>query len=143
MTVTKYLTTRDVRREVTNAATGQTVTRGPWALKTKAWPAYMYLTIACLSVVLDGLVLLAYLKDIRTANRLSTAATVFAWAIILAHVAVWIVGVVLYRTEKDKNGVGNDLWGWSCSAAAEKIQEAFAEEVNFGRYCDIQVSSKM
>ena len=55
------------------------------------------------------------------------------------NLIVWSVAASLYRTEKDKNGKSNDLWGWTCSPAATKIQKEFAGEVNFNNFCNIQV----
>ena len=52
-----------------------------------------------------------------------------------AHLAVWIATAVAYRVGK----TGKDLWGWSCSTAAQDIQKTFPE-VNFDFLCSFQVS---
>ena len=75
----------------------------------------------------------------QAANKTATISTVFSWLVILGNFVVWIVAVVIYRDEKDKGGVSNDLWGWTCSEGAKAIQHAF-DEVNFNSYCNIQVS---
>ena len=140
MTLVKYLATRGIQR-VVELDNGTSLLRGPWARNTKAWPTYMYFALALISVVLDGVVLLAYLHNIRTANRAAALATSFALAIVFGHVVVWVVGVALYRTEKDKNGISNDLWGWACSQGADRIQASFLEDIDFAKYCNVQASA--
>lgn len=54
----------------------------------------------------------------------------------LIHVGIWLVVAVLYRVGKARN----DLWGWSCSSEAEKIQSLYRDELNFSAMCNTQVS---
>jgi hypothetical protein len=138
LTVSKFLHTKDIFREVTGAD-GVTINRTAWALDSKEWPTYMYFAIAAISLILNLLIMLAYLRDIRAANRAATIASAFTLLVNLGNVIVWLVSVVVYRYEKDTNGVSNDLWGWTCSSAAEDIQEAFSDVIQFNSYCNIQV----
>ena len=68
-----------------------------------------------------------------TNDTVGTAGTVVEMA---GHVAIWIGVSSAYRIGKD----GNDLWGWTCSPKAQKIQGEFRDVINFERFCSIQVS---
>lgn len=83
----------------------------------------------------------AYIRSIKTANRVATVSITFDWIIIAVNLGVWVAAVIVYKNEKDKveAGVHNDLWGWSCSDAAAKIQGPFNGVLNFGRLCNVQV----
>ena len=65
----------------------------------------------------------------------------FDWIIIVLNLGVWAAAVIVYKDEKEKTeaGVHNDLWGWSCSDAAAKIQEPFSGVLDFTRLCTVQV----
>jgi len=141
MTLHKFLTTQNVYRTV-DTPTGQ-ITRTAWALKTKAWPTYMYFSIALTSFVLNLSALIGYLRSVKTANLTSTISTVFSSLILVANIVVWCVAAAIYRYEKSvtENGKNNDLWGWTCSGAARAIQKAFEKEVPFDKYCNVQTAS--
>ena len=59
---------------------------------------------------------------------------------MLGNLVVWSVAAAMYRNEKDKDGKNSDLWGWTCSAGAKAIQKEFVGEIDFDRFCDVQVS---
>jgi hypothetical protein len=134
ITLHKFLQTRNVFRTVNG------VSRTPWAHDTKSWPTIMYFTIALASLTLNLFILLGYLRGVRTANKANTVGTVYDWLILGLNLGVWIAAIVVYRLEKDKNGVHNDLWGWSCSDAAEQIQGPFDGVLHFSSLCSVQVS---
>jgi len=136
MTLYKFLTTKDEKRFVV-VSDGTRLERGPWSLHTKAWPTYMYFAIALVSLIFNGAVVIAYARSIRAANKVDTIASSWSWAVLAGHVIMWTVGIILYKKEKKIN----DLWGWSCSKAAAKIQEEFLDEVNFSQYCSVQAYS--
>jgi hypothetical protein len=117
---------------------GQMVNRTPWAKDSKVWPTYMYFGVAALALVLNLVILVSYRFGINVANK---AATMTTWVIMIGNLVVWSVAASLYRSEKDKGGKANDLWGWTCSSAADKIQDVFARDVNFDKFCTTQVSS--
>jgi hypothetical protein len=139
MTFNVFLQTRDTFRTVDTATTSDY--RTAWAKQTNPWPTYMYFSVALASLFLNACIVVAYSRSIKLANIAATTSTVFEWLVILSNLIVWIVAVTLYRTEKDKGGKPNDLWGWTCSDAARLIQHAF-EEVDFNRYCGIQVRAR-
>lgn len=101
----------------------------------------MYFLVAGISVLLNLIIILSYIfSGVKHANKAATIATTFTWIVMLGNLIVWSVAASLYRTEKDKNGKSNDLWGWTCSPAAKLIQKEFAEDVDFNQYCNVQVS---
>jgi hypothetical protein len=136
MTLVKFLTTKDVVRDAPTAS-GTTAPRTPWARGTQTWQTYMYFSIAASSFLLNGIIMIAYLRDIRAANKAATVATTFTWTVIIANVVVWGVGAGLYKWGRSE-AKEKDLWGWSCSSGAARIQEVFQGEVKFGSYCNIQ-----
>lgn len=138
MTLIKFLRTKDVYRTV-STATGARVSRTAWAKDTKAWPTYMYFAVAVVSVVLNSITLFRYKYGVAKANTASYIASGFSWGILVGNFVIWCVAAAMYRAEKDKGGHSNDLWGWTCSAPARAIQKEFADQVDFNRYCDIQV----
>ncbi|KAF2130059.1 hypothetical protein P153DRAFT_366534 [Dothidotthia symphoricarpi CBS 119687] len=137
MTLIKFLRTQNVYRTVTTAP-GSTITRTAWAKDTKAWPTYMYFAVALVSAVLNFVTIFSYKTGVGKANTASLVASGFNWGVMIGNLAVWCVAATLYRTEKDKGGKHNDLWGWTCSAPARAIQREFANEVDFNRYCSVQ-----
>jgi hypothetical protein len=135
----KYLTTRNVFHNVTST-NGTIVNRTAWAKDSKTWPTYMYFAVAFVSLVLNFIIIFSYKFGVKYANKAAVVATTFSWVVMAGNLVVWSVAASLYRTEKDKGGKSNDLWGWTCSPAAKKIQKEFAGEVDFDRFCNIQVS---
>lgn len=75
------------------------------------------------------------------ANTAAYIASVFAWLDMLGNAGVWVAAAVMYRTEKNKHGRSDDLWGWTCSPAARAIQREFVEEIDFDKYCNVQSAS--
>ncbi|KAI9691336.1 MAG: hypothetical protein M1820_009757 [Bogoriella megaspora] len=132
MTVHKYFSTRDHKLPVNG------VERGPWNAQTKTWPTYMYIALAGVSTLFNLLIMVAYFWGIKQANRVSTVSGWFSGSVIVGHLVVWAVGASLYKVGKEEGLHARDLWGWSCSEGAERIQNVFANEVNFGRYCNVQ-----
>ena len=115
--------------------------RTPWHANTRAWPTYLYFATSLFSLILNLIILLSYTLSIRAANVVAAVNTLFDYTILLFNLAFWIVTVVIYRVEKDLNGVSDDIWGWSCSAGAQSIQELFDDVVDFNSMCDLQSGS--
>lgn len=136
MTLIKFFATKDVVRGVN----GQS--RTAWAHDTITWYTYMYFAIATISLVLNSAIMIAYMRGIRHANRAASVASIWSTAVLIGHITVWAVSSALYRYGKEpKDGKFRDLWGWTCSPAAQKIQEIFKDQINFDQYCNVQVSS--
>lgn len=138
MTLIKFLKTKDTYHNVTNAR-GQSISRTAWAKDARAWPTWMYFAVAAVSVLLNFFTVFAYKFGFDKANKASYIATTFSWVMMIGNLVVWSVAAGLYRTEKDKDGKSNDLWGWTCSAGARAIQKEFASEIDFNRFCNVQV----
>ena len=118
--------------------TGALTLRTPWHAHTRTWPTYAYLSVAALSTLLHILTLLSYFCSVRAANRASTLASAVVWAEHAATLGVWIAAASVYRAEKNRGGVSDDLWGWACSEGAQAIQAAFRDDVDFNRSCHMQ-----
>jgi len=137
LTVHKYLSTRNIY-QVVQTATGP-VNRTAWAFNSKSWPTYMYFALALISVALEVFVIANYaLRGYKAANRAAKITSYFHYLDIGGNIIVWVVIVSIYRYEKNAHGSHNDLWGWTCSSQAQLIQKAFAKEVQFNQYCNIQ-----
>ncbi|OCK84386.1 hypothetical protein K432DRAFT_378600 [Lepidopterella palustris CBS 459.81] len=142
MTITlhKFLTTKDIYLPV-QSPDGTTQMRTAWAKNPKVWPTYVYFGVAATSVLLHFIIILTYTCGVKRANNAATVANVFTWVVLISNVVVWGVAAGLYRSEKDKDGKSNDLWGWTCSDAADGIQEVFKSHVNFNTLCNSQAVS--
>ncbi|KAF2813898.1 uncharacterized protein BDZ99DRAFT_459647 [Mytilinidion resinicola] len=137
LTLHKFLTTKDTFREAPGK-NGATVNRNPWAKDSKTWPTYMYFAVAATALVLNMVILVSYKFGIKNANRAASISTFFTWIVMIGNLVVWSIAASLYRSEKNKNGKSNDLWGWTCSAAAREIQHVFHDDVNFNKFCKTQ-----
>ena len=109
--------------------------RNPWPKETKIWPTYMLLAASGSTVVLALVSLVFYCCAYDRAHR--------SWKLTLVrnvmHVLIWITVSALYRYEKSLGGKPDDLWGWSCSPEAQKIQAEFQDVVHFRSLCTAQV----
>ncbi|QDS77915.1 hypothetical protein FKW77_000892 [Venturia effusa] len=142
MTLVKFLQTKNIYKDV-HMANGTTVNRTAWAKDTKAWPTYMYFSTAAMSFILNLGTLIGYFWGTKAANYVSTVGSAFNYTILVANLIVWIVVAGIYKYEKQilTDGLHKDLWGWSCSAAADALQHAFVDEVPFNKYCTVQSGS--
>lgn len=95
-----------------------------------------------MSVLLHFTIIISYWFSVQHANAAATVTNVFSWVVMIGNLVVWSVAAGLYRGEKDKDGKSNDLWGWTCSAAAHQIQDIFQDQVDFNNYCNVQVSDR-
>jgi hypothetical protein len=139
MTLIKFLHTQNTYRTVI-LSSGQPHSRTAWAKDTRAWPTWMYFAVAAVSVLLNFGTLFSYKFGIEKANTVSYVTSTFSWAIMLGNLVVWSVAAGMYRGEKDFARKSNDLWGWTCSAGARAIQKEFVGEIDFNRFCNVQVS---
>lgn len=142
LTLAKFFETRDQELVVDGE------TRTAWAAGTITWYTYLYAGVAGVSLLLNAAILAAYCcccccrgGGVRAANA---AARVEGWWAALQHVVevlVWVASVAIYRygREPDVDGKFRDLWGWTCSPAAEEIQ-AQVTNIDFSTYCHVQVS---
>ncbi|KAI4711552.1 hypothetical protein J4E89_004117 [Alternaria sp. Ai002NY15] len=115
LTLHKFLSTRSIHR-VVRLPSGENILRTPWAKNTRAWPTYMYFGVAAVSVLLNFATIFSYKCGIEQANVAAVVTSTFSWVNMLGNFIVWCVAATVYRTEKDKNGKSDDLWGWTCSS---------------------------
>lgn len=137
LTLHKFLTTKDIYRDVPQPD-GTVISRTAWAKNSKTWPTYTYFAVAAVSVLLHFTIIISYWFSVQHANAAAMVTSVFSWVVLIGNLVVWSVAAGLYRGEKDKDGKSNDLWGWTCSAAAHQIQDIFQDQVNFNNFCNVQ-----
>jgi hypothetical protein len=140
MTLVKFQLTKNTWHTIT-LANGHTVTRTAWAKDTRAWPTWAYFSVAAVSTLLNFSTIFSYKYGVEKANTANYITQTFSWIVMLGNLIVWSVAAGMYRREMDKGGKSNDLWGWTCSAAARAIQKEFAHEVDFDRFCNVQSAS--
>ncbi|KAK3697625.1 hypothetical protein LTR37_017363 [Vermiconidia calcicola] len=135
MTLVKFFQTRDPYFSVDGEQ------RTAWAAETHTWYTYMYFGIALVSCVVDTLVLVFYCRGVKSANAVSQVAGYWSGALFVGHVVVWTISVAIYRYGKELvDGSFQNLWGWTCSTAAEELQSQLTN-VNFSKYCTVQTTS--
>ncbi|KAH9209589.1 hypothetical protein DL95DRAFT_466674 [Leptodontidium sp. 2 PMI_412] len=105
--------------------------RGPWARQTTLWPSVILVAASGITLFFGLLTMMAYTRSFRSADRVNFYGTIITTTIEAAHITIWIIVAVLYRTGK----TGHDLWGWACSPLAQKIEPNFEGLVDFSRVC--------
>ena len=138
MTLVKFFETRNETLTVNGEE------RTAWAAGTITWYAYLYFGVATVSLVLNSAILIAYCRSVKRANTVADVADWWSYLQYAVEVLVWIASVAIYRYGKEPNDEGKfkDLWGWTCSSAAQDIQDQVTN-VDYDMYCDVQVSSSM
>jgi hypothetical protein len=121
--------------------TTQPHTLSPWPAQPELWPTYMMLAFSVVSASVALATICAYIcsgrspeskdKRFKRANfidsKVGLAATIFE---AVGHMALWITAAVSYRVASN----GNDLWGWTCSDAADAVADVF-QNINFDNLC--------
>jgi hypothetical protein len=122
----KYLTTKNSK------AGGQSA----WNHGTVIWPSIMVLAIATITFILNLSTLISYCcSGVKTANKISSATSIIGYVFMLAHLIAWAAVAGVFRALRN----GQDIWGYTCSATADAIQEQVQSFVNFGSLCNMQV----
>ncbi|TVY34537.1 hypothetical protein LOCC1_G007780 [Lachnellula occidentalis] len=106
----------------------------PWVTPTTLWPTAMLLSIATVTFVMDLITLCSYCCGVGAANTASSVTSVLGYVLLCVHGAAWVVAAGLYRMARD----GRDLWGYSCSDAADGVQEQVKSFLDFGKLCTMQ-----
>lgn len=76
-----------------------------------------------------------YIKSSAAADRSDSISGYIGMALSGANAVVWAVNAGLFKMAN----TGNDLWGWSCSPAADALKEEVTGILNFDALCKIQV----
>ncbi|TVY24153.1 hypothetical protein LHYA1_G007703 [Lachnellula hyalina] len=96
----------------------------------KVWPTIMLLASSLITFLMSLSVLCFYCFCFKRASE--------SWKLVVAtyviHIGVWLVVTILYRQQKALN----DIWGWSCTQIATKLQDEGHSRVNFQQLCKIQ-----
>ena len=132
----QYLSTRDTYYNVNGTS------RTAWPTNVETAFNNVYFTFAVISLLLNVITLWAYFRGIEEANKTARVATIWSVIIVALHLIAMITGVAVYGAGADskaKDGTNRDLWGWSCSSAAENIQP-WVKDTKFSKWCTVQVS---
>lgn len=125
----RFLATKDLK------ADGRTA----WAKQSKVWPTIMLLAGAAFTLAASVLDLFAFCICFEKFEYSKWITGVR----YVVQVSVWIVLTVVYRVEKSRHNVNNDLWGWSCANENSAVQAAFKDVLDFKTLCNIQVSTPL
>ncbi|KAF2474780.1 uncharacterized protein BDR25DRAFT_301420 [Lindgomyces ingoldianus] len=108
----------------------------PWAAKTAIWPQVTLLVIACISLFMSIVVLIAYSRGgHRKAEKVAAYYTIFAIGFFIFSIIMWAVGAGILNQSKSQ-GKGKDMWGWSC--VENKRKHLFEDDVSYALVCRLQ-----
>lgn len=111
----------------------------PWAPQQKIWPQVTLLVIACISLAMSIVIILAYWRGgHRRAEKAAVYYTVFAIGFFIFSIVMWAVGAAILN-QSHKTGKEKDMWGWSCKDGKRK--SVFEEDVDYALICRLQVQS--
>ncbi|KAG9230224.1 hypothetical protein BJ875DRAFT_162689 [Amylocarpus encephaloides] len=112
--------------------------RPTWGSNTILWPSIMLLAIAVVTFSLNLATLISYCRSgVKAANKVSNVASYIGYAFLGIHFLVWAGVASAYRAARSPQ----DLWGYSCSARADAIQEQVKSFLDFGKLCTMQQGS--
>ncbi|CAO2648818.1 Nn.00g097670.m01.CDS01 [Neocucurbitaria sp. VM-36] len=107
-----------------------------WAENTKVWPQILLLSIACISMFMSVVVMIAYFRGgHRRAEKVAAYYTVFAVGFFIFSIIMWAVGAAIFNQSKAQNN-NKDMWGWSC--VDNKRRHLFEDDVSYGLVCRLQ-----
>jgi hypothetical protein len=107
-----------------------------WANNTATWPQIVLLVIACVSLFMSVVVLIAYSRGgHRRAEKVAAYYTVFAVGFFIFSIVMWAVGAAVLNQSKAQ-GNGKDMWGWSC--VDNKRRHLFEDDVSYALVCRLQ-----
>ena len=110
----------------------------PWPTNTALWPTFMVLTIATITMLMNLITMCFYCCGVDAANRSNQIMGYVGYAVMALHAVVWAVTTGLFKMASN---IGNDLYGFSCGAEADRIQAQVESYLNFNNLCMIQVCS--
>ena len=109
-----------------------------WAANTQTWPQITLLVIACISLFMSIVVIIAYSRGgHRRAEKVAAYYTVFAVGFFIFSIIMWAIGAGILNQSKSQ-GKGKDMWGWSC--VDNKRRHLFENDVSYALVCRLQVS---
>ena len=108
----------------------------PWSPTTVLWPTYLVLGTAALTLLMNIITMCLYFKGSGAADRSDNVSGYIGIALAAVNAVVWAVNAGLFKMAN----TGNDLWGWSCSPAADALKDEVQGVLNFNTLCQVQVS---
>jgi len=126
----KYFTTKSHPISSTNAS-------HPWAEPATLWPTFVLLGIAVVTFFMNFFTLLAYCCGVGAANKVNSCSTVVSYIFLGVHVLLWVMATGAFKLGSN----GKDLWGYSCSSEADKLQAEVKSFVDFGKLCTMQTGA--
>ncbi|KAE8449032.1 hypothetical protein EG329_008620 [Mollisiaceae sp. DMI_Dod_QoI] len=109
----------------------------PWANPAILWPTFVLLSIALITFIMNLFTLVAYCCSVRAANTVNTCSTVISYIFLGVHVLLWAIAAGAFKMGSN----GKDLWGYSCSTTADKLQEEVKSFLDFGKLCTYQTGA--
>ncbi|KAF1996119.1 hypothetical protein P154DRAFT_325583 [Amniculicola lignicola CBS 123094] len=107
-----------------------------WAKNTAVWPQITLLSIACVSLAMSIVVLIAYSRGgHKRAEKVAAYYTVFAVGFFIFSIVMWAIGAAVLNQSK-QNGNSKDMWGWSC--VDNKRRKLFEDDVSYALVCRLQ-----
>jgi hypothetical protein len=107
-----------------------------WAENTKIWPQVLILSIACISLLMSVVVMIAYFKGGHNrAEKVAAYYTIFAVGFFIFSIIMWAVGAAVLNQSKAQNN-NKDMWGWSC--VDNKRRHLFEDDVSYALVCRLQ-----
>ena len=114
-----------------------------WPEDSKLWPTYVTLGVAALSTMLATATLLAYFWGTKYANRWNIARTTVTFVSIGFVIVLWAIAAYGLQSTSSWDGTGSrSLWSSTCDATDQQ-REIFGHEINFQRFCLMQVVPRL
>jgi hypothetical protein len=106
-----------------------------WVSPATLWPTFVLLGTAVVTFFMNVFTLLAYCCGVGAANKVNSCSTWVSYILLGVHVLVWASATGAFKLGSN----GKDLWGYSCSSEATKLEEAVKSFVDFDKLCSMQV----
>lgn len=109
-----------------------------WSSNTNPWPQIVLLVIACISLFMAIVILIAYCRKggHKKAEKLSTYYSFFAVGFFVFSIVLWAMGAAILNESK-RTGNGKDVWGWACKDG--KRHDLYENDVQYDLVCRLQV----
>jgi hypothetical protein len=118
--------------------------RTPWPVGVETVYNNIYLTFSVITFMLDIVIMLAYFKGIQRANKVAQIAAIWSSVILGIHIVFMVIAIAVYGSGADSkgaDGMNRDLWGWTCSSDAQKLQP-YMKDMEYKKWCHVQVSNR-
>lgn len=93
---------------------------GAWPANPKLAPTIILLAMACLTCIADIITILVHLCNVRVVDRMMRLVAKIRAVMGFLQAIASAAGTGYFRMSFNNSG-GNDLWGWTCSDAADAM----------------------